>query len=169
MLGALLASRWRAPPRTFILLASLGAIGLVAVMLDGAALWHLLRDGYLLVLTLSTLCLLLASQQRQSRGADKPLRGLGRLRSRGRLSYEIYLSHMFVVFAIVRLFRLSGVDQRWGFLWYLLALPLCWLLGALVERWLSTPCERWLRERLAKPGRIDTTAFNAVGESGATP
>ncbi|TPG08527.1 acyltransferase [Rhodanobacter glycinis] len=169
VLGALLASRWQAPPRTLTLLAWLGPIGLVAVMLDGAVLWHLLHDGYLLVLTLSTLCLVLVSQQRQSHGAGRPVRGLGWLRSWGRLSYEIYLSHMFVVFAVVRLFRLSGADQRLGFLWYLLALPLCWLLGAAVERWLSTPCERWLRHRLAKSGYIDTTAFNAAGESGATP
>jgi hypothetical protein len=48
----------------------------------------------------------------------------------------------------VRLFKLSGADYRWGLLWYLLALPSCWLLGAAVERWLSTPCERWLRRRL---------------------
>jgi hypothetical protein len=39
--------------------------------------------------------------------------------------------------------------MRLGFLWYLLTLPLCWLLGAMVERWLSAPCERWLRARLS--------------------
>ena len=70
------------------------------------------------------------------------------LRSWGRLSYEIYLSHMFVVFAVVRLFKFTGGDLQPGFLWYLLTLPLCWLLGAAVERWLSLPCERWLRARL---------------------
>jgi len=158
VLGALLTSRWQAPRRTVNLLGWLGALGLVAVMLDGAALWHSLHDGYLLVLTVSTLCLLLASQQRQSRGHWQPMRGLGWLRSWGRLSYEIYLSHMFVVFAVVRLFKLSGADVRWGLLWYLLALPLCWLLGAAVERWLSTPCERWLRRRLTKPTRIEPMA-----------
>jgi peptidoglycan/LPS O-acetylase OafA/YrhL len=158
VLGALLASRWQASRREVSLLGWLGALGLVAVMLDGAALWHLLRDGYLLVLTVSTLCLLLASQQRQSRSHWQPMRGLGWLRSWGRLSYEIYLSHMFVVFTVVRLFKLSGADVRWGFLWYLLALPLCWLLGAAVERWLSTPCERWLRRRLTKPTRIKSAA-----------
>ncbi|OOG36359.1 acyltransferase [Rhodanobacter sp. C05] len=163
VLGALLASRWQAPPRrTVSLLGWLGALGLVAVMLDGAAIWHLLRDGYLLVLTGSTLCLLLASQQRQSRGSWQPTRGLGWLRSWGRLSYEIYLSHMFVVFAAVRLFKFSGADVRWGFLWYLLALPLCWLLGAAVEHWLSVPCERWLRRRLTRPARMDATAICPV-------
>jgi peptidoglycan/LPS O-acetylase OafA/YrhL len=157
VIGALLASRWQVPRRTVSLLGWFGALGLAAVMLDGAALWHLLRDGYLLVLTVSTLCLLLASKERQLRGRGQPMRGLGWLRSWGRLSYEIYLSHMFVVFAVVRLFKLSGADYRWGVLWYLMALPLCWLLGLLVERWLSTPCERWLRRRLAKPARIEPT------------
>jgi peptidoglycan/LPS O-acetylase OafA/YrhL len=88
------------------------------------------------------------------------MRGLGWLRSWGRLSYEIYLSHMFVVFAVVRLFRLSGADYRWGLLWYLLALPSCWLLGAAVERWLSTPCERWLRRQLTTPARAEPTALH---------
>jgi peptidoglycan/LPS O-acetylase OafA/YrhL len=83
---------------------------------------------------------------------------LGWLRSWGRLSYEIYLTHMFVVFAVVRLFRLAGGAPRWGFLWYLLALPLCWLLGRAVERWLSTPCGHWLRQRLSKPAFDDAVA-----------
>ena len=148
VLAALLASFWQAPSRrTSILLGWLGLVGLVAVLLDGAVVWDLLRDGYLLLLTGATVCLLLACQQRQERGVWQPRRGFGWLRTWGRLSYEIYLSHMFVVFAVVSLFRLSGGDQRLGCLWYLLALPLCWLLGAAVERWLSLPCERWLRGR----------------------
>jgi Predicted acyltransferases len=159
VLGALLASRSRTlPARTTALLGWLGAIGLVATTIDGALMWHLLRDGYMLLLALSALCLLLACEQRQRRGDWRPWRALGWLRSWGRLSYEIYLSHMFVVFAVVRLFKLSGADYRWGLLWYLLALPLCWLMGTAVERWLSTPCERWLRRRLTPPTRIEATA-----------
>lgn len=157
VLGALLAAHWQVPRRTASLLGWLGAIGLMAVMLDGAVLWHWLRDGYLLVLAISTLCLLLASRQRQSHGSLPPMRGLGWLRSWGRLSYEIYLSHMFVVFAVVRLFKLSGADIRWGLLCYPPTLFLCWLLGAAVERWLSTPCERWLRRRLVKTTRVEPT------------
>ena len=78
-------------------------------------------------------------------------------RGRQNGSYEIYLSHMFVVFAVVRIFRLTGGDLRWGFLWYLLALPLCWLLGKMVERWLSLPCERWLRSRLLPGANVAGT------------
>ncbi|MEO9077725.1 MAG: acyltransferase, partial [Rhodanobacter sp.] len=149
ILGALLASRWCLPSRrTSLLLGWLGAVGLVAATIDGAVMWHLLRDGYMLLLAVSALCLLLACEQRQRRGAWRAWPALGWLRSWGRLSYEIYLSHMFVVFTVVQLYRALDGDPRWGFAWYLLALPLCWLLGAAVERWLSAPCERWLRASL---------------------
>jgi peptidoglycan/LPS O-acetylase OafA/YrhL len=104
----------------------------------------LLHDGVMLVLTGSVTLLLIVCQRRPPRVWC----GFGWLCSWGRLSYEIYLSHMFVVFAVVRLYRVLGGDARLGFLWYLLALPLCWLLGAAVERGLSAPCERWLRARL---------------------
>ena len=148
VLGALLADAWQPPRRTVMLLGWLGAVGLGAVLLDGGALWHWLRDGYMLVLTLSSLCLLLCFRWRAELGAVSPLRGLGWLRAWGRMSYEIYLTHMFVVYAVVRAYRAWGGPPAQGWLWYLPALGLCWLLGATVERWLSVPCERWLRSRL---------------------
>jgi hypothetical protein len=55
-----------------------------------------------------------------------------------------------VVYGVVRLFRAAGGDMAQGWLWYLPALALCWLLGTMVERYLSVPCERWLRGRLAR-------------------
>ncbi len=39
----------------------------MAATIDGAVMWHLLRDGYMLLLALSALCLLLACDQRQRR------------------------------------------------------------------------------------------------------
>ena len=126
-MGALLASHSRTlPSRTIWLLGSLGAIGLVAATIDGAAMWGLLRDGYMLLLALSALCLLLAFEQRQRLGGWRPWRTFNWLRSWGRLSYEIYLTHMFVVMAVVWLFRLGGSDFRLGLVWYAVTLPLCW-------------------------------------------
>lgn len=145
VLGALLCEAWREPSRGQIrVLAWAGATGLAAIFFAGAAVWHLLRDGYLLLLCLSALALCLAAEKRPIRA----VRGLGWLRSWGRLSYEIYLTHMFVVFGMVRLFRASGGDLRHGWLWYLPVFALCWLLGLAVERGLSGPCERWLKRRL---------------------
>lgn len=165
VLGALLAARWRAPSqRRIVVSGSLGVAGLLAAF-QGNALWHWFDDGAVLVLTLSSLSLLLACQWRQSLGGWRPLRGLDWLRSWGRLSYEIYLSHMFVVFAVARLYRDSGGGPAMGFLWYLLALPLCGLLGVAVERWLSAPCERWLRARFLRvPARSATARASAAAD-----
>jgi len=103
------------------------------------------------VLTLSSSSLILGLHWHHAGVRRAPMRGIGWLRSFGRLSYEIYLTHMFVVFGIVGLFRAAGENMRPGFWWYLPAVLLCWLLGALVARYFSDPCDRALRRRwLAK-------------------
>ncbi|WP_266156712.1 acyltransferase family protein, partial [Dyella silvatica] len=147
VLGALLVAHWRAPRWAVHAFQWAGIIGLTAIFTIEGLLWPWLGEGCMLLLTFSTLSLLIACDQRQASGDSKPLPGFGWLRAWGRLSYEIYLTHMFIVFAIVRLYKANGSDVAYGFLWYLPALPLCWLLGAAMERWLSAPAERWLRGR----------------------
>lgn len=142
VLGALwLGYRPRPTPRACRALRWGGALGLLAATLGGHWLWPLLHQGVMLLLTGSTLALLVALRSAPPRVP----RAARWLCSWGRLSYEIYLSHMFVVFAIVGLYRFSGAEPRSAFLWYLPAFALSWGLGALVARWLSLPCERWLR------------------------
>lgn len=152
VIAALVAARWQ-PHRSAIVFAleGLGILGIAAVMLAMPWLWPLLHDALLLVLSLATACLLVALQWRASSGQLRALPGSGWLRSMGRLSYEIYLGHMFVVFAVVAAFKASGGDVRYGFLWYVPAVLLAWLLGALVARMYSIPCDRALRRRLLKP------------------
>jgi peptidoglycan/LPS O-acetylase OafA/YrhL len=127
----------------------LGALGLPAATLGGHWLWPLLHEGVMLLLTGSTLALLLAFQVEPPRVP----RALAWLCSWGRLSYEIYLSHMFVVFAIMQLYRWSGADVRTSWLWYVPAFAACWVLGVLIARGLSLPCERLLRGRWLRPSR----------------
>jgi len=146
VLGALLARRWpTVPPRVASALGIAGAVGLYLVMFEGKLLWSLMHNGYMLLLTCSALCLVLASAWAPF--GHTPWRGLNWLRSWGRLSYEIYLTHMFIVTAVVRLYKATGSDIAHGYLWYLPALPLCWLLGKATERWVSAPAEQWLRSR----------------------
>lgn len=146
VLGAMVWHRWqRVPHAVASLLGVVGAVGVYLVMFEGKFLWGVMRNGYMLLLTCSALCLVLASAW--ARAVNAPWRGLDWLRSWGRLSYEIYLTHMFVVFAVVRLYKATGSDMAHGYLWYLPALPLCWLLGKGMERYISTPAEQWLRSR----------------------
>ncbi len=147
VLAAMAAWRWRASVREATLLCVLGATGIIAVLGWGGVLWKVLGNGTMLVLTISAACLIMGLHWRQSRGLASAPRGTGWLRSFGRLSYEVYLTHMFVVFAVVGLFRLSGGDMRNGFWWYPPVLLLCWALGAVVARLFSEPCDRALRRR----------------------
>jgi peptidoglycan/LPS O-acetylase OafA/YrhL len=146
ILAALLARRVpRVDPRTALALRAAGILGIAAILFAGRPIWHWLHDGYLIVLTGAVAMLVLGLHWQAP--VARPLPGLGWLRSCGRLSYEIYLTHMFCVFAIVGLARASATTAAAGWLWYPPAIALCWLLGWAVARGFSQPCERRLRRR----------------------
>jgi len=144
VLGAILAKHVR--PRALPLLFILGAAGLVSVFCFGDVLWRIMRNGSMLLLTFSAVLLVLAFHW-QGEGA-RPIPGTGWLRSFGLLSYEIYLTHMFVVWPVVRAFKARGGGLWWGFLWYAPAVAASWLLGWLVARYVSIPGERVMRRYL---------------------
>jgi peptidoglycan/LPS O-acetylase OafA/YrhL len=142
ILAALIAHAVARPtPRIAALLRLGGIAGILTILFAGRWIWLLLRDGYLLVLTFSAAILVLGMHWNARRGAA----ALGWLRSCGRLSYEIYLTHMFCVFTVVAIARGSGLDGAWGFAWYPPAIGLSWLFGFVVAHGFSQPCERWLR------------------------
>jgi peptidoglycan/LPS O-acetylase OafA/YrhL len=167
VLGALIAA-WRDPPQRWIAtaLCVVGAIGIGSILLVEDILWPVLQDGCLLLLTLSAMCLLVGLRWREDMAAQLPLRGFGWLRSFGPLSYEIYLTHMFIVFAAVRLYKACGSDIAHGWLWYLPVVGLCWLLGWIIARWFSIPTDRTLRVRLLAPETL--RGRNDVGIACAT-
>jgi peptidoglycan/LPS O-acetylase OafA/YrhL len=149
VLAALMAARLPAPRRRFnTALTWAASIGLAAVLLMGGILWDTLKDAYLLVLTASVGCLLISLHWSEVQGWRHPVPGFAWLRSLGRLSYEVYLTHMFVVFGAVQLYKAWGEDIRLGWLWYPPIVLVCWALGAVVARFISTPADRGLRRWL---------------------
>jgi peptidoglycan/LPS O-acetylase OafA/YrhL len=156
--AALFAARMQARLRVAMLLRAIGGIGLVASLLFGPWLWRAIGNGTMLVLTASVASLLVGLHWRQQFAPVAPVRGLGWLRAQGRLSYEIYLTHMFVVFTAISWFRASGADMRNGWLWYPPIALACWALGAAVARWFSDPCDRAIRQRWLQPRRAATDA-----------
>lgn len=119
-------------------LAAIGLAGIAAVLLAEDLLWPFLADATLLVLTVGSACLLLACD------AGWQLPSPAWLRSPGRLSYEIYLTHMFVVLPLAGAAVWHGQDVQHQWWLFAPALVLSWLLGWLVDRWLSTPARRTL-------------------------
>jgi peptidoglycan/LPS O-acetylase OafA/YrhL len=146
VLAAIVAWRCGRIPRARMM-GALGAGGILVVLTAEDILWKYTKDGGLLVLTLSTALVLVAAAQFPRTEPAVP----GLLRSWGRLTYEVYLSHMFVVFALVRVFRGSGASLHTGFLWYVPLLIATWLFGAAIAKFFSLPMERRLRARLLPP------------------
>ncbi len=150
VLAALLAARHAQPPRWLApTLCLCGLAGICAILFAGHSVWQLLHRGYEMLLIGSAASLVLGLHWQAASASPWHLRGLGWLTYCGRLSYEIYLFHMFCVFAIVGLAGASGIDPAWGFVWYAPAIGFSWLLGLAVSRGFSTPVERWLRRRFA--------------------
>jgi peptidoglycan/LPS O-acetylase OafA/YrhL len=64
----------------------------------------------------------------------------------GRRSYEVYLTHMFVVFALFRLFEAAGSPLPGVPILFLIVVLIAGLLGDWVARLYSEPMNRLLRK-----------------------
>jgi len=72
---------------------------------------------------------------------------LGPFLNLGRRSYEIYLTHMFIVFAAFHLFVLAGMPIRGVPALFCVVILLAALCGELVARFFSEPMNQLIRER----------------------
>lgn len=79
----------------------------------------------------------------------KSSRFLAPLLNLGQHSYEIYLTHMFVVFALFDLFLYLGKPMRLVVPFFLSAIIISAILGALVARLYSEPMN-WILRRHTK-------------------
>jgi peptidoglycan/LPS O-acetylase OafA/YrhL len=93
------------------------------------------------LLALGTAILLLTFVQTGTTGSriSAPLRWFGRN------SYEVYLTHMMVVFAVLPFVAVFDGTWRWAPLWYVLIVLLAGAIGAAVARYYSEPMNRKLR------------------------
>lgn len=148
---AALLARAAQPSRVFARCVwALGVIALLAAMIFGGELWRRLHHGSLLFLALGAALVVLGSAWTQL-ATPRGLRWLARM---GQLSYELYLTHMFVVLGVLAAYRhLLGSQPYWTVLAYPPALAGCVLLASWVERRYSKPCERALRARLGGGNR----------------
>ncbi|QHE92689.1 acyltransferase family protein [Pandoraea fibrosis] len=125
-----------------------GVAGLIAVVFFGDVLGRWLHD-YLMLLLCASAALWLAAAHGSTRAVPGGLRWLTQM---GRWSYEIYLSHMFVVLAVTPAYlAVAGGDMRWTFLVYLPVLVVCTVLGGVLHRYVSGPAARRLLRRQAVP------------------
>jgi peptidoglycan/LPS O-acetylase OafA/YrhL len=131
VLAALLAQRWRPSRRDARALALFGAFCILMVLGWGELVHrHLFKSTmYLLVSGAAAMLLAFYAQP------PVPRAGVRWLARMGSLSYELYLSHMFVVLAAVAIYRsFLGKQPAWNFGVYLPVLLVCFGLALVLER-----------------------------------
>jgi peptidoglycan/LPS O-acetylase OafA/YrhL len=89
-------------------------------------------------------CMVIAAASQSDWNSPSILRPLAQL---GRRSYEVYLTHMFVVFAFFHLFLLAGKPMIAVPLLFLAVIVVSALLGEAVARFYSEPLNHMIRSR----------------------
>jgi peptidoglycan/LPS O-acetylase OafA/YrhL len=168
-LTALVVSRIRFSRLQLWLLGSSGAILLIFSLCFSirAYIWGLGRNGLnMTVLALGTCMLVAVAAQTQWRSP----RVLSPLLKLGQRSYEVYLTHIFVVFTLFDLFVKTGKPMRGVPALFITVIVIAGLLGEAVARFLSDPMNQLLRRRFGessdKLGSVLEVDSKAQNESG---
>lgn len=141
VLAAMLAQSWHFSLGFARALVACGTLAFAIQLWAPGELWRALGHGSILYIALAAILLVLGLHRVRWRAAPRWLTRMGRL------SYELYLTHMFVVLSIVAAYKAAGLDGYWGVLAYPPAVALCVLLAIAVERWISRPAAAWLLGR----------------------
>ena len=145
-LTALFVAKRRLPHAALVALVGSGTALLVfsLVFSRAADSWGLAGNGLdMTVLAVGTCMLIAAAAQTRWRSP----RLLSPLLKMGQRSYEVYLTHMFLVFALFQLFTVVGKPMAAVPALFLSVILLSALLGEIVARFYSEPVNYLLRER----------------------
>jgi peptidoglycan/LPS O-acetylase OafA/YrhL len=159
-LTALIVSRIRFSPAV---VRALGITGATVVLFSLIFSWQTYR-GWLgrtglnmTVLGIGTCVFIAATAQTQWR-SPRLLRPLLKI---GQYSYEVYLTHMFVVFAMFGLFLDLGKPMRLVPVLFVVTIVVAGALGAAVARFYSEPMNRYLRNYSGRTHKPSTPVIGA--------
>jgi peptidoglycan/LPS O-acetylase OafA/YrhL len=144
-LTALLLAHHRLSRNTVRALTATGAALLIFILGFSirAYIWGLGRNGlHMTILALGACMLIAAATQSQW----QPPRILTPLRKLGQRSYEVYLTHIFVVLALFDLFLHAGKPMKTIPALFIAAILLAGALGELIARTYTEPINRRLRQ-----------------------
>jgi peptidoglycan/LPS O-acetylase OafA/YrhL len=153
-LTALLLARRVFSQRSLRIFASLGAILLAFTLCFtrqpvGEALSNVGLD--MTLIALATCFVIIATAQSHWRSP----RVLSPLIHLGQRSYELYLTHMFVVFAMFGIFLTAGQPMSAVIPLFLIVIGMSALLGEIVARFYSEPLNRLIRTRWSRRQRAE--------------
>ena len=148
-LGCLTALFVARRPLSRAMLWAVGSLGAAFLVFSlgfsiRAYIWGLGRNGLNMTLLAVGTCMVItvvAQTQWQAPRILKPLLKIGQR------SYEIYLSHIFIVLGLFDLFIAANKPMKAVPALFILVILLAGVLGELVARAYSEPINRWLRKR----------------------
>jgi peptidoglycan/LPS O-acetylase OafA/YrhL len=125
--------------------------------------WGLGRYGLnMTILALGTCMIISVSAQTKWHGP----RLLAPFLMLGQRSYEVYLTHMFIVFGLFHLFLIAGKPMKGVPVFFIATIMLASCLGELVARFYSEPMNHWLRNRWGEgPKRLGSVLEAAAPSS----
>jgi peptidoglycan/LPS O-acetylase OafA/YrhL len=85
----------------------------------------------------------------------------------GQYSYEIYLTHVFVMFGLLSLFLEAGKPMFLVPIYFLCTILISGFLGAAVAICYSEPMNRLLRSKLATGRKVPSIAYEASLQDGS--
>ena len=97
-------------------------------------------------LAIGTALVLIWMQQRFIDGKQVSSRFTGLLRFLGRNSYEVYLTHMFVILLLTEGFNALNLTGEWVWILYISSVAISGFVGELVARYFSNPLNIRIRE-----------------------
>jgi peptidoglycan/LPS O-acetylase OafA/YrhL len=106
--------------------------------------WGLVDSGLDMTIVAIASCMIIAAAAQTRWTSPRVLLPLVKL---GQRSYEVYLTHMFVVFAFFNLFVSMGKSPRTVPILFVAVIIVSSLLGIMVARFYSEPMNRLLRKR----------------------
>jgi len=160
-LAAILVRKIQLSRRANIVLGMLGTslCIFITVFRATAGLLGIYKIGLeVTLLELGTAMLVIAVQQRFETSSSSGHWSTAILRWYGRNSYEIYLTHMFVIWPLVGIFYHSQQPLNSALLWFLAMTALSGALGYLVARFYSEPLNKALRVKLLQGASRAQTA-----------
>jgi peptidoglycan/LPS O-acetylase OafA/YrhL len=149
-LTALLLSRFRFSRRAVWILAIVGSALLILILGFSIRVeaWGLARSGLdMTILAVGTCMVIAVVTQTKWRSP----RFMNPLLNLGQRSYEVYLTHMFIVFGLFQLFVLAGKPMSAVPALFLAVIFLAGLLGEVVARFYSEPMNQFIRQRYSQP------------------
>jgi peptidoglycan/LPS O-acetylase OafA/YrhL len=146
-LTAITISRMTIARRVIWVLGSLGT-ALVLFILgfsNQAEAWGLVRTGLGMSILAIGSCMLIAAAAQTRWKSPRVILPLITL---GQRSYEVYLTHMFAVFALFGLFKSTGRSLATVPILFISVILISGVMGELVARFYSEPMNRLIRQRL---------------------